>query len=189
MRCKYVRGLVCFALLLCCLFGVAVGAAPALAASSVSDPTVGVSDSSSVPAETVAESVDDPVAFSDSGTALSDDSGEFSGLAYLDLSCTLGDIRLYLPHGVELDVMQVRDDLLYNVSNSTVYLYCPQYPEYTFSASRFAPVMYRADSYSSYTLSDVALSGSSEPLENSFHTIVIFWIIFIGLFSIWRGKE
>lgn len=189
MRCSYVRGMVCFALLLCCVFGLAVCAAPALAASSVSDPTVGVSDSSTIPTETDSVSASDPVSVSDSGTALSVGAGEFSDLAYLDLSCNLGDLRLYLPHGVELAAMQVRDGLLYNVSNSTIYLYCPDYPGYTFSSSRFSPVMYRADGYSSYTLSDVVISASSDTWKTHFHMVIIFFIVLIGLCSFWRGKS
>lgn len=189
MRCQYVRCLVCFALLSCCVFGLAVGAAPALAASSVSDPTLGASDSSTIPTETDTVSVSDPVSVSDSGTALSDGAGEFFDLAYLDVSSNLGDLRLYLPHGVELAVMQVRDGLLYNVSNTTVYLYCPDYPGYTFSASRFSPVMYRADGYNSYTLSDVVISDSVDTSDVHYHMVMLFFIVLVGLFSLWRGKS
>lgn len=189
MRCQYVRCLVCFALLLCCVFGLAVGAAPALAASSVSDPAVGVSDSSTIPTETDSVSASDPVFVPDSGTALSDVAGEFSDLAYMDVSCNLGDLRLYLPHGVELAVMQVRDGLLYNVSNTTVYLYCPDYPGYTFSASRFSPVMYRADGYNSYTLSEVVIFDSVGTPDFYYLPFMIFCIVFICLYSLWRGKS
>lgn len=189
MRCSYVRGMVCFALLLCCVFGLAVGAAPALAASSVSDPTVGVSDSSTIPTETDTVSVSDSLPVFDSGAALSDGAGEFSDLAYLDVSCNLGDLRLYLPHGVELSVMQVRDGLLYNVSNTTVYLYCPDYPDYTFSASRFSPVMYRADGYNSFTLSEVVISDSVDTSQVHYHMVMLFFIVLVGLCSLWRGKS
>lgn len=189
MRCKYVRGMVCFALLLCCLFGVAVGAAPALAASSVSDPTVGVSDSSTIPAETDLVSASDPVPVFDTGAAISDGAGEFSDLAYLDLNCNLGDIRLYLPHGVDHNVVQVRDGVLYNVSNSTIYLYCAQYPDYTFSGSRFSPVMYRADGYNSIPLSGVSVSFTSWALDECFNYVIVFGIIFLFLYSIWRCKS
>lgn len=189
MRCLYVRCLVCFALLLCCVGGLVTGAAPALAASSVSDPTVGVSDPSFVPEETDSVFASDPVPVFDIGAALSDGSGEFSDLAYLDVSCNLGDIRFYLPYGVELGVMQIRDGMLYNVSNSTVYLYCPDYPGYTFSASRFSPVMYRVDGYNTATLSGVILSDSVDFPQVHYHLVMVFFIVLIGLCNLWRGKS
>lgn len=115
---------------------------------------------------------------------------DYDGLAYWDVSCSLGNIRLYLPYGVELASFQLVDGALINKNSSTVYLYCPQFPNYTFTASRFSPVSYRDSNYgNTMVLSGVEISGSSDILESYYPVIVTFCIIFIVLILIWKGRK
>lgn len=115
---------------------------------------------------------------------------DYDGLAYWDISCSLGNIRLYLPYGVELASFQLVDGALINKNSSTVYLYSPQFPNYTFTASRFSPVSYRDSNYGNTTvLSGISVSGSFDILGSYYPIIVAFCNIFIVLILIWKGRK
>lgn len=104
---------------------------------------------------------------------------ELSRLAYLDVSCNLGDIRLYLPYGVDLEAVSVSGSRLYNLTSNTLYLYCPDHTDYTFYATRFGVVQYRTGNNSSYTdLTGVSLSGSGASFA------VVKEYIFLFLFAV-----
>lgn len=112
---------------------------------------------------------------------------EFDDLSYYDVSSGLGDIRLYLPHDVDAAVLQLQGDRLYNVSGNTIYLYCPQYPDYSFSAARFSPVTYRVSNYSSTELTVGAIGDSSQAVHLShWEFLVVGLIIFLLILLLWR---
>ena len=50
---------------------------------------------------------------------------------------------------------------LFNLTSSTIYLYCPDYPEYTITASRFSGFQYRQASGAGYQYQDLNLKNVS----------------------------
>lgn len=50
---------------------------------------------------------------------------------------------------------------LFNLTSSSVYLYCPDYPDYTIYAPRFSGFQYRSSSGSGYTYYDLNLRNVS----------------------------
>ena len=188
MRSLY--GVSFLALCCCCVVlcgAVAVSASPVETAA-VSDETVALSAESTDETEAVVDSGGDTAAgTSDDAAAfaLSGADTEFENLAYYDISCSLGDIRLYLPYDVDRDALQLQDGKLVNLSNSTLYLYCPEYPSYTFSASRFQSVVYRVDSsYTSVDLGEVELveSGGVSDRQLFYLLILGIWLCAVCLF-------
>lgn len=104
-------------------------------------------------------------------TAPLDDDGEypalyavdspFSGGYYFVADCILGtELKFYVPVEWAYDRFAVNDiGSLVNMSNSTCYVYCPDFPDYTFSASRFGTFVYRGDGYNS---ADLALTNVTD---------------------------
>lgn len=112
---------------------------------------------------------------------------DLAGLAYIDVSCNLGDLRFYFPYGVDLSAVTVSDSRLYNLTSGTLYLYCPDYPDYTFYAARFGSLQYRTSNNSSYTeLTGVSLSSSGESSGVIREYIYLFLFILIA-FCLIRG--
>lgn len=116
-----------------------------------------------------------------------DDSG-LDGLASFTINSSIGEITLYLSDGVSSSAVRLTDGRIYNVTNSTIYLYCPDLPGYTFSASRFSPVFYRdsAGSYNSTELTGVSLVSRSFVIDDFAPYIIIFGIVFICFALMWR---
>lgn len=144
--------LICFSVV---LFGSVVVSASDLETATVSVEADPVPDQSVSPEGEIPDSLDPgmPVASDDPVVyAAPTEADSFAGLAYYDVSTNLGDIRLYLPSGVSSDTFQLEGTSLINMSNSTVYLYCPEFPNYTFSASRFNSITYRTSNYDSSDL-------------------------------------
>lgn len=152
------------------------------------DPEVVLPDQANSQLEEGENVVDDPSA--DSGVpslfALSD--SDLSGLASFTVSSNLGELTLYLPDGISSSSLRVVDGGLYNVTNATIYLFCPEFPEYTFSASRFAPVFYRntSGSYSSVELTGVTLVERDYVIDEFIPYIVVFALVFIVFSLMWR---
>lgn len=73
--------------------------------------------------------------------------GSLSGGYFFDCNCSLGNgIRFYVPVEWAQDTFALDSTgAPVNMSNNTVYAYCPAFPEYTFSASRFNTFTYRGD--------------------------------------------
>lgn len=88
-------------------------------------------------------------------------SGSLAGGYYFVCDCALGyDMTFYVPNEWAFDALTFDDSgELVNLSTSTCYLYCPKYPDYTFSASRFGTFTYRA---SNYNTSDLNITDISE---------------------------
>lgn len=87
---------------------------------------------------------------------------------------------------------------LFNLTSSSIYLYCPDHPDYTIYAPRFSGFQYRPSSGSGYTYQDLYLknvsSSNVEILEESpsrsfsdntlLYVILVVLIIFVGVFAI-----
>lgn len=93
--------------------------------------------------------------------------------------CDLGsDLEFIVPVGVQEGSLLITEsgDIV-NMSNSTIYLYCPAYPDYTFSLSRFSGVTYRSDSgYNSVSLVLSDVSYSPVFTEQPFDLLTVFFL-------------
>lgn len=117
------------------------------------------------------------------------DSG-FSGLVRYTVNSNLGQISLQLPEGLDNTVLQLRDGYLYNVSGSTVYLYCDQFPTYTFSAARFSPVSYRTGSgYDTQQLAVYEVITYSASPDQMWNYLFYFLLILIVFLLFWRRSK
>ena len=90
-------------------------------------------------------------------------SGSLSGGYYFDCNCSLGtNLRFYVPVEWSQDALSIDSSgAPVNMSTSTLYLYCPAFPEYTFSASRFNTVTYRGDGNQSTELRITSVTDSN----------------------------
>ena len=89
---------------------------------------------------------------------------------------------------------------LFNLTASSIYLYCPDYPDYTIYANRFSGFQYRAGTGAGYQYQDLNLRGITstnvEILEDSpslalsldklLVMILVVLVIFVGAFVILR---
>lgn len=179
---------VCFiALSICLSCGSFVVSATSLEDPTLPDQEVGVSDSSSDQEQeepTVSDDTSD-----DSGIAAfaaTSESG-FDGLASWSLSTNLGSITLIAPKDTNSSGIRIVDDSLVNYNNATVYFYCPEYPSYTFSASRFSPVYYRSESgYNSTLLTINTIEVESVNFLDYYDYIVVGLLLCIFVFVLWR---
>lgn len=72
---------------------------------------------------------------------------ELSGGYYITGDCALGDgLTFYIPSDYAAGCLTYDEDgYLFNLTSSSIYLYCPDYPDYTIYASRFFGFQYRTD--------------------------------------------
>lgn len=107
-------------------------------------------------------------------------SGDLNDLTYYDLESSLGEIRIYLPEGYNSNALQIFDGHLINTTNSTIYPYCPDFPEYTFQAARWSSLSYKpnATGYSWTDLADVVILDSVDQTAG-FSQIYIFLLLSI----------
>lgn len=107
-------------------------------------------------------------------------SGDLNDLTYYDIDSSLGEIRIYLPEGYNSNTLQIFDGHLINTTNSTIYPYCPDYPEYTFQASRWSSLCYRpnASGYSYTDLENVVILDTVDQTAG-FSQIYIFLLLSI----------
>lgn len=116
--------------------------------------------------------------------------GSLSGGYYFDCNCSLGNgIRFYVPVEWAQDAFAIDSSgAPVNMSSSTVYAYCPAFPEYTFSASRFNTFTYRGDGLQSTELRVTSVTESnidflkdtvSYPSDQEI-LILIFCLLFFG---------
>lgn len=87
---------------------------------------------------------------------------------------------------------------LFNLTNSSIYLYCPDYPEYQIYAARFSGFQFRQSSGAGYQYQDLNLrnvtAANVEILEDSptrtfsdntlLNVILVVLIIFVGAYAI-----
>lgn len=112
--------------------------------------------------------------------ALSSDS--FEGVPSFTLITNLGSITLQLPYGTDVSSVQFRGNRLYNLNSSTLYFFCPEFPDYTFSASRFGPVSYRVSGYdtSELEVQDVQTSIQSwDVIRDYVMTFLLVLVVFL----------
>ena len=90
-------------------------------------------------------------------------SSDFSGGYYFVCDCVLGyDLKFYVPLEWAVDIFALTDSgSLVNMSNSTCYAYCPNYPDYTFQCNRFGEFTYRSSNYNSVDLHITEISESN----------------------------
>lgn len=141
------------------LLSLALGLSLALPvnATEVSDESIPVV-TESVPVETESVSqiqLGDPALYSISGS--------LSGGYYFDCNCNLGtNLRFYVPVEWAQDALAVDSSgAPVNMSSSTLYLYCPAFPEYTFSAARFNTINYRGDGNQNTELRITSVTNSN----------------------------
>lgn len=120
-----------------------------------SDPAVSlaeVDEESSLPSEEVSQ---DPAALAGSDT--------FTGGYWFVCDCALGyDLKFYIPSDWASDQFTLdASGAPVNMSNSTVYAYCPDFPDYTFSCSRFSSFVYRQNNYSNEDLKITKISDTN----------------------------
>ena len=134
--------------LFCFIFLCSILVIPVYAADSSGgdvDGTAVVSDSTDtiVSSDSIAESVvsSDPVALAENEESISvlSDSGSLAGGYYFICDCVLGsNIKFYVPLEWAHDVFTYDNSgAPVNLSMNTCYAYCPDYPDYSFSCSRF----------------------------------------------------
>lgn len=89
---------------------------------------------------------------------------ELSGGYYLTGDSALGKgLTFYIPSDyAEGCLTYDSSGNLFNISQSTIYLYCVEYPDYTISASRFSGFQYRQSSGGGYTSQDLNLKNIAD---------------------------
>lgn len=87
---------------------------------------------------------------------------ELAGGYYFVADSALGSgLTFYVPSGYAAESFTYDESgYLFNLTSSTIYLYCPDYPDYTISASRFSGFTYRAGS--GYTSTDLNLTNVTD---------------------------
>lgn len=80
--------------------------------------------------------------------------GSLSGGYYFICDCSLGDgLKFYVPLEWAHNALAIDSSgAPVNMSTSTCYAYCEDYPSYTFSCSRFGTFTYRSTDYSTTDL-------------------------------------
>ena len=94
-------------------------------------------------------------------------------------------MTLYCPVGVDSSGIVIIDKSLVNLTNTTVYFYSPEFPDYTFSAARFSPVYYRADNYNQQLLVISSVERSSVNVTDYYDYVVPFSLLAIFLVCVW----
>lgn len=98
-------------------------------------------------------------------------SDPFTGGYWFVCDCALGsDLKFYVPADWAFDMFALDNSgAPVNMSNTTVYAYCDQFPDYTFSCSRFGKFTYRtSNNYNSADLNITEISDTNiDFLENN----------------------
>lgn len=97
------------------------------------------------------------------GAALLAVSDSLAGGYYFVCDCALGsDVKIYVPLEWAHDVFTLNGSgSLVNLSNTTCNAYCPAYPDYTISCSRFGTFTYRATNYNTADLRVMNISETN----------------------------
>lgn len=116
-------------------------------------------------------------------------SGDLSGGAYFIADCALGrKLRFYVPYEYASDVFSVdASGTLISLSNSSVYVYCPSFPDYTIYFSRFSSAYYRTNSSSTreLTITNVDLEASTVSFASDGKQISVDRVVlFIAIISV-----
>ena len=87
----------------------------------------------------------------------------FAGGYWFVCDCVLGyDLTFYVPADWADGQLTLNSSgAPVNMSNNTVYAYCPDFPDYTFSAARFSTFTYRASNYNTVDLNVTSISDTN----------------------------
>lgn len=90
--------------------------------------------------------------------------GELAGGYYFVADTALGNgLRFYVPADFASGSLTYDSSgYLFNLTSSSIYLYCPDYPDYTIYAPRFSGFQYRPASGSGYTYVDLNVHDISD---------------------------
>lgn len=114
-----------------------------------------------------------------------------ANLVKLTVSSHLGEITLVLPSGVGSGSLVLDGQYLRNMTSSTLYVFCPEFPDYIFSASRFDVLTYRdseANNYQTVDLIVTEVKSSVPSFEEVFPWIFLALVILSALFAIWERR-
>ena len=103
------------------------------------------------------------------------DSGYY---ATWSVSCQLGDIHLSLPESFPSSSLVLSGGRLINMTDSTLYLYCSEFPSYVFSANRFGPVSYREANGAGYQTVELIVSDATVFRETM--PLVLFFLLLLS---------
>lgn len=125
---------------------------------------------------------------------------DLQGGYYFVADCALGTgIKFYVPADFANGSLTYDDSgYLFNLTSSSIYLYCPDYPDYTIYAARFSGFQYRPGS--GYSYADLNVTNITETNLQIYESdpgkslgsselmmlIVILLIILIGCFVVLR---
>ena len=89
---------------------------------------------------------------------------ELSGGYYITGDSAMGnDLTFYVPSDYASGSLTYDSSgVLFNLTASSIYLYCPDYPDYTIYAPRFSQFQYRAGTGSGYSYVDLNLKNISD---------------------------
>lgn len=116
------------------------------------------------------------------------ESYDLSGGYYFICDCDLGyDLKFYVPVEWAFDAFALNaSGVLVNMSTSTCYAYCPEFPEYSVSCSRFSTFTYRSNNiYTDLNISDISdtninfLDNEVKKPSDSDMLLVIAGLIFV----------
>lgn len=102
-------------------------------------------------------------------------------MGYVVGDCSLGDdLRFVIPADYEHGDLIEKDGYLFNATSGTVYIYCDEYPEYSFRLPSFSGVEYRTSS-SNYSYTDMPVSIDSAPvLRPALVEVLLFGILVVS---------
>lgn len=89
---------------------------------------------------------------------------DLQGGYYFVADCALGNgMKFYVPADFANGSLTYDSSgYLFNLTSSSIYLYSPDYPDYTIYASRFSGFQYRAGSGSGYSYTDLNITNVTE---------------------------
>lgn len=127
---------------------------------------------------------------------------DLQGGYYFVADSALGDnLKFYVPADFANGSLTYDSSgFLFNLTSSSIYLYCPDYPDYTIYASRFSGFQYRAGSGAGYSYIDLNISNISDTNLEIFEkypgkvprvpelllVIVVLLVVLIGCYLIVR---
>lgn len=90
--------------------------------------------------------------------------GELAGGYYFVADSALGNgLRFYVPAEFASGSLTYDSSgYLFNLTTSSIYLYCPDYPDYTIYAPRFSGFQYRTSNSSGYTNVDLKVANVTD---------------------------
>lgn len=102
-------------------------------------------------------------------------------MGYVVGDCSLGDdLRFEIPANYEHGDLIEKDGQLFNATSSTIYIYCDEYPEYSFRLSSFSGVEYRT-SANNYNYTSMPITIDYGPvLRPALSDVLLFGTLVIS---------